>query len=81
VRSLPQIAPEVQRVALQRRKAVRQQVEGGHRRSLVEAEVLRRMHTRLRVQAGSDAPDVAGAVLQDRVASADYSGSTMAAEG
>jgi hypothetical protein len=60
---------------------MRRQVDN-RKRSLVELEVLHRMHARSQVQAGSDAPDVAADVHQDTVASAvDCFGSAMAVEG
>jgi hypothetical protein len=77
---LPPVAPESLLAGLQGRKAVRQQVVGSHRCSSAEVEVLHRSHTQLRVRAGSDAPGVAGAALQDTVAFANCFGSAMAAE-
>ena len=77
---MPQVAPESLLVALRERKVVRRQVVGSHRCSSAEVEVLHRSHTHLRVQAGSDAPGVVGAALQDTVASANCFGSAMAAE-
>jgi hypothetical protein len=80
VRSLPLVALERLLVALQGRKMVRRQVAGSHRCSSAQVEVLHRSHTQVRVQAGSDGVGVAGAALQDTAASANYSGSAMAAD-
>ena len=75
------VASESLLVALQGRKMVRRQVVGSHRCSFAQVKVLHRSHTQVRVQAGSDGAGIAGAALQDTAASANYSGSAMAAEG
>lgn len=81
MRSLPQAASVVLHAVLQEHKEMRRQVDN-RKRSLVELEVLHRMHAQSHVQAGSDAPGVADAVHQDTAASAvDCFGSAMAVEG